>query len=77
MIFSIIVEDIGKEKRRTLRSALPTGANLPTLWLFEPANRPDDTADGLKFPSFSANVLVFTNEWAGPRPPAETGVDSW
>ena len=51
------------------------GAHLPTPWLFEPAKRPDDTADYCLdcsfLPQWNHRVLVFTLEWSGARPMGE------
>ena len=47
------------------------GAHIPTPWLFEPAKRPDDTADYCLvcsfFPYCKHQVLVFTLDWGSPQ----------
>ena len=43
------------------------GAYLPTLWLFEPAKRPDDRADtawtAVSFPSANAGTGFTVEDW--------------
>ena len=51
------------------------GAHLPTPWLFEPAERPDDKTDYCLdcsfFPQCEYQVLVFILEWNGAHPVGE------
>ena len=51
------------------------GPRLPTPWLFEPAERPDNRADYCLdcsfLPQCKHHVLVFTLEWSGARPMGE------
>ena len=46
-----------------------------TFWLFEPAKRPDDSADYCLdcsfLPRWKHRVLVFTLQWSGARPMGE------
>ena len=46
------------------------GAHLQTTWLFEPAERPDESRllPGLQFPLLVQAPLVLTLEWNGARP---------
>ena len=55
--------------------------HLPTPWLFEPAERPDDRTDYCLdcsfLPQWNHRVLVFTLEWSGVRTVVRLGPVSW